>query len=151
MHKISQQSLITLILAYLIFSQNNRLDAAELYLNFFRNPSIGPEVKFENFSIHTGYYTTILSKNEKGENVSTEFIRTGITLWPSENLYLSASHLFGVTREWKDQHGGIYELGLQALVLSDRLALRLGVAVIPSERFGTKVNPTPGISLRLPL
>lgn len=125
--------------------------AADLYLNLFRNPSIGPELKWTNLSIHTGYYTTILSQDEKGKYVSTEFVRTGITLWPTQYLYVSASHLYGVTRDWQNKHGGIYEAGLQALVWSDRVALRFGVAVLPSKEFGTKVNPTPGVSVRFPL
>ncbi|HYX31926.1 MAG TPA: hypothetical protein VE954_02340 [Oligoflexus sp.] len=131
-------------------STSSDANAADLYLNLFRNPSIGPELKWADFSIHTGLYTTILSKNDKGEHVSTEFVRTGVTLWPSQHVYVSASHVYGITRDWKNKHGGLYEAGVQILLLDGRLAFRLGVAVLPSKEFGTKVNPTPGISIRFP-
>lgn len=126
-------------------------NAADLFLNLFRNPSIGPELRVKYASLHTGYYPTNISKDSQGDNVTTEFIRTGLTLWPTNYLYFSASHLYGLTRDRKNKHFVIYEGGVQALVWKDRLALRLGVAVIPSDEFGTKVNPTPGISLRFPL
>lgn len=141
----------TLIAALTFMMLSPWAEASELYLNFFRNPSIGPELKFGYVSIHTGYYTTIISKNSDGDNVSTEFVRSGVTFWPKDYLYVSASHLLGLTRERKDKNFAMYEAGFQALVWENKVALRLGVAVIPeSEGFETQVNPTPGLSLHIP-
>lgn len=127
------------------------VQAGDLFLNFFRNPSIGLEYRIKYISTHTGLYTTIISKDENGNHVSTEFIRTGITIWPTKNIYISASHLYGLTRDWKDKSGNIYEAGVEFLVWDEKVALRLGIGVIPSNEYGTKVNPTPGLSLRIPL
>lgn len=124
--------------------------ATELYLNAFRNPSIGAEIKFRRVSFHAGYYTTIISKNEQGEFEPSGFIRLGETIWPTEYLYASASVLFGLDGKRKDWTGTLFELGGQYQA-SKTIALRLGVAVIPSKKFGTKVNPTPGVSLRIKL
>ncbi len=125
--------------------------AGDLFLNFFRNPSIGVEYRIKYISTHTGLYTTAISKDENDNYVSTEFIRTGISIWPTKNIYVSVSHLYGLTRDWKDKTGSIYDAGVEFLVWDERVALRLGIGVIPSNEYGTKVNPTPGIGLRIPL
>jgi hypothetical protein len=49
------------------------------------------------------------------------------------------------------QNEMLYEVGIQKLVLKNRVAVRLGVAVMPSEEFGTRVNPTPGIGFKMPI
>lgn len=143
---------LSLTIAFILnLSVLKRAHSSELYLNLFRNPSIGPELKYELFSIHSGLYSTIISKNSKEQNVSTEFIRTGISFWPADFAYVSISHLYGLNRDWRDKSGVILEAGGQILVYENRLALRFGVAVIPSSEFGTKVNPTPGLSFRFDL
>ncbi len=125
--------------------------AGELYLNFFRNPSIGPEYRVKYFSTHIGYYPTILSPNEDEKKETTGFLRTGITAWPVPWLYASVSHLHGLTGKWRNRNEILLEAGVQGLILDERIALRFGIAVLPSVDHGTKVNPTPGISLRIPL
>lgn len=134
----------------LLLAAYERGSATELYINAFRNPSIGMELKFKHVSFHAGYYTTIISKNSEGENVATGFIRIGETAWLTKHVYVSASYLYGLDRERKKKSGSIFESGVQAKLFS-QVYFRLGVAVIPSKTFGTKVNPTPGLSFMVKL
>lgn len=122
----------------------------ELYVNLFRNPSIGIEYKVRLLSTHAGYYPTIISKDARGESETTPFVRVGASIWPTSWSYGSVSYLRGLGGKWRGRNEVLYEVGLQGLILRDRVALRLGVAVMPSF-LGTKVNPTPGIGIRFPI
>jgi hypothetical protein len=126
----------------------------EISLNGFRNPSIGLEYRYKRFSIHGGYYPTIISKDEQGKGETTSFIKTGISYFflpiystkhaPS-SFYLSASFVRGLDREWKSKNGILSEVGFKWVVWKG-LDVRLGVALLSGEGGKVKVNPTPGIS-----
>ncbi|MBC7923720.1 MAG: DUF4386 domain-containing protein [Ferruginibacter sp.] len=125
----------------------------EVGINGFRNPSVGLEFRRRRFSVHAGYYPTIISKNEQGKNVTTSFIRTGLSYWflpiyakkhePS-SFYVSASYVRGLDRDWKNDGGLLSEAGFRWVIWKG-LNLRLGVAVLTSPGRAIKVNPTPGI------
>lgn len=123
----------------------------ELSINLFRNPSIGVEYRIKYVSTHVGYYPTIISKNAQGNNQTTGFFRTGLSIWPSDWMYASVSHLYGIDGSWKNRSELLLELGLQARAFRQTVGFRLGLAVMPSSKFGTKVNPTPGVSIFIPL
>lgn len=137
------------LLVLLVVAWPGGASAGDLYLNGFRNPSIGPEYRVGNVSLHVGYYTTILSDEDDSGDDAQGFVRSGVTLWHGERWYASLSHLYGLDGPREKKHFAIAEVGVQFIVWS-HVALRLGVAVIPAANgFDTKVNPTPGISLRL--
>jgi hypothetical protein len=126
----------------------------ELNINGFRAPSIGLEYRYSLVSIHTGAYTTIISKDDRGRNEATWFIKSGATLYflpislyrqrPSE-FYVSASHVYGFQNDWEGKHGFIAELGWRWMVWRG-INLRIGVAVLVGEGSDrVRVNPTPGI------
>jgi hypothetical protein len=130
-----------------VFSQS-RFSKQELSINGFRNPSIGAEYRYRQFSVHAGYYPTNF---ESG--VTTEFIRTGITYWflpvdkketPS-SFYASLSYARGMTREYKGKNSGMAEIGFRWMVYKG-INVRLGVAALAAEGMELKINPTPGIS-----
>jgi hypothetical protein len=126
----------------------------EISLNGFRNPSIGLEYRYKRFSIHAGYYPTIISKNESGQSETTSFIRTGVSYWflpvystrhaPS-SFYVSASYVRGLDQEWRGKNGVLSEVGFKWVVWKG-LNLRFGVAMLAGPGQKVKVNPTPGIS-----
>jgi hypothetical protein len=126
-----------------------------LHLNLFRNPSIGPEYRHESWSIHTGAYTTILEdtprKSDQDGFEDTWFVRTGVSYWPWQFVYISASHLFALSADRKGNHFGIYETGVEYIAWQS-VSFRLGVSVIPAAHgFATKVRPNPGIGWVLEL
>jgi hypothetical protein len=126
----------------------------ELSLNGFRNPSIGMEYRYKRFSVHAGYYPTIISKNEQGKNETTSFIRTGISYWflpvystrhaPS-SFYVSTSYVRGLDQDWKPKNGVLSEVGFKWVVWKG-LNLRFGAAMLAGPGQKVKINPTPGIS-----
>jgi hypothetical protein len=129
------------------FAQS-RFSKQEISINGFRNPSIGAEYRYRQFSVHAGYY---LTNFESG--VTTEFIRTGVTFWflpigkkqnPS-SFYTSLSYARGLTREYKSKDTIMPEVGFRWMVYKG-LNLRLGVTGMAAEGEGFKINPTPGIS-----
>ncbi len=79
------------------------------------------------------------------------FWRTGVTLWWEERAYASVSHLRGLDGQRRGKDFAMAEVGLQFEPWNDVL-LRIGVAAIPAAHgFKRKVNPTPGLSVRVPL
>lgn len=123
---------------------------AELSLNLFRNPSIGAEIRQGAFSVHTGYYPTILAEGANVPSRTSTFWRTGVSYWPIDWGYVSLSHLYGISGAAPGHHLLIIDAGAE-LVLWKHVALRLGVAYLPFSPIGGRVNPTPGIGIRVPL
>lgn len=119
--------------------------------NAFRNPSIGLEYRRGALSTHAGYYTTILRDPGDAPGRASGFWRTGVTVWWQERAYASLSHLRGLDGQRRGEDFAIAEVGLQYEVWDGAL-FRLGVAAIPAAHgFKRKINPTPGLSLRLAL
>lgn len=140
-----------LLMAGPAFAQ--RFPRHELSINAFRNPSIGLEYRRSHVSIHAGYYPTIVSQDRTGTNVTTSFVRTGLTYWfgpvgrrenPS-SFYVSASYVRGLDRDYAGDNGAMGEVGFRWFVWRG-LNLRVGAAVLVSPGNDLKINPTPGIS-----
>ncbi|GAB3639561.1 hypothetical protein [Spirosoma arcticum] len=130
-----------------------RFPRNEISLNAFRNPSIGLEYRQRHVSVHAGYYPTIVSQNAAGTNVTTSFVRSGLTYWfgavgrrenPS-SFYASASYVRGLDRDYEGDNGAMGEVGFRWFVWKG-LNLRIGAAVLASPGKTLKLNPTPGIS-----
>ncbi len=120
-------------------------------LNTFRNPSVGLEVRRGAWSVHSGYYTTILRDPGDAESEPSGFWRSGVTAWWGERAYASLSHLRALDGQRRGRDFAIVEAGLQFEPRAG-LKLRLGLALIPAAQgFERKLNPTPGVSLALPL
>jgi hypothetical protein len=119
-------------------------------LNGFRMPSIGPEYRTGDFSWHAGMYPTIVSKNDEGVSETTWFGRSGMTWWPLSFLFVDVSYLFGLNKDYRNDHGVILNPGLQYRFL-DIVVLRLGVAALASPGHALKINPTPGVGLTFAL
>jgi hypothetical protein len=123
----------------------------ELNLNLFRNPSIGLEYRLGAFSVHGGFYPTVISKNAAGQNETSWFVRAGLSTFflghsfygqrPSE-FYLSGSYLRGLNLG--RGNAALVETGYRWMVWQG-LNLRLGVAVLLEPGRDVRVNPTPGI------
>ncbi|MDX1930964.1 MAG: hypothetical protein SFU56_00005 [Capsulimonadales bacterium] len=124
-----------------------------LYVNGFRAPSIGLEYRENAFSVHSGFYTTILSKTDSKEKRSTNFIKTGVTYYFAGNrareMYLSVAHVRGLTDGWK-KDGAFFEYGTRWQI-GKRLEFRLGAGVLAVPGRSARLNPTPGLSFALPL
>ncbi len=119
--------------------------------NTFRNPSIGLERRQGAWSVHSGYYTTILRDAGDARSEASGFWRTGVTAWWGERAYASLSHLRGLDGRRQGRDFAIVEAGWQ-FEPRDGLKLRMGLALIPAAHgFEHKLNPTPGLSLALPL
>ena len=125
-----------------------RFSAHEISVNGFRNPSVGAEYRYRHVSVHAGYYPTNFTSN-----TTTEFIRTGVTLWllpigKKENpssFYTSVSYARGMTRAYRGKNALMPEVGFRWMVYRG-LNLRIGVAGLAARGEGFKINPTPGIS-----
>jgi hypothetical protein len=129
-----------------------------LSVNFFRNPSIGLELRRDLASLHAGFYPTIIDRDAGGANRTTWFFKSGVTLFPldldlgsgrSSSPYLSVSYVRGLSEGWHT-HGAIGEIGFQ-WAAHRYVDVRLGVALLVTTDERVRVNPTPGISLVLPL
>lgn len=154
-------SLIVLfwLIALAAFGQSakSRFAGTEFSINGFRNPSIGVEYRRNQFSLHAGYYATILPTgiNETGgeKDETNGFFRTGLTYWmlpfgkregtPSSG-YVSASWVIHTHETPAFSQGAILETGARIFIWKG-LNARLGVAAL--FRSGkTYINPTPGLS-----
>lgn len=130
-----------------LFSQS-KFSKNEISINGFRNPSIGLEYRHRAVSVHVGYYPTNFESN-----VTTEFIRTGLTycFLPVGNkdipssFYAGASYLRGTTRAYKDKNALGMEVGFRWFVWKG-LNFRLGVIALAARGQDLKINPTPSIS-----
>ncbi len=129
----------------------------EVSINAFRNPSIGLEYRLRHVSGHVGYYPTIVSQDVTGKNVTTSFIRAGLTywLWPvgrrenPSSFYVSVSYVRGLDRDYEGDNGAMGEFGFRWFVWRG-LNLRLGTALLVSPGHALKLNPTPGVSYSIP-
>ncbi len=145
-------TLILLVLTSFSFAQG-RFPSSQLSINGFRNPSVGIEYQRNKLSLHAGYYLTNFEKN-----VTTEFIKIGITEWflpfgnnemPS-SFYSGVSYLRGLTREYKATNSLGLETGVRWYVWKG-LNFRLGVIALVSKDKEAKINPTPSVSYTLKL
>ncbi len=132
---------------YYLAAQNNN-SKQYLSINMFRNPSIGLEYRYNDFSIHSGYYPTNFESN-----VTTEFIRTGITYWflpfskkeiPS-SFYTSISFSKGLTKDYKNKDAGMIEAGISLMIFKG-INFRIGTTVLFTKNKKTEINPTPGLN-----
>lgn len=122
----------------------------EIGFNFFRAPSIGGEYRYEQFSIHAGYYPTNF---ESG--VTTQFYKLGVGYWffPSKlssdayhpsSFYTYLSYGRGINRDYENKDTLMYELGYRWMVWRG-LSFRLGAIGLFAEGESAKLNPTPSI------
>lgn len=130
-----------------------RLSTHEFSINGFRNPSVGLEYRYTSVSIHIGFYPTIVSTDNNGQNETTSFIRAGISLWflpigdrvnPS-SFYASLSFVRGLNKKYEGDNGLLADAGFRWMAW-EGLNLRLGAALLASPGHKPKINPTPGIS-----
>ena len=141
------------IIALLVFAATSAnaqktLSKNEFSINGFRNPSIGLEYRYNNVSVHAGYYITAF---EKG--VTTKFIKTGFTTWflpvgKKENpssFYAGASYLRGLNLDYKNENAMAVEAGFRWMVWKG-LNVRIGAIGVTAKGHDLKINPTPGIS-----
>lgn len=139
--------LFTMFLTSSAFAQS-RFSKHELSINGFRNPSIGLEYRYQQLSIHAGYYITAL---EAG--VTTKFLKTGLTAWflpigKKENpssFYAGASYLRGLNLEYEEQNAFAVEAGFRWMIWKG-LNFRIGAIALMSKGHDMKINPTPGLS-----
>ena len=124
----------------------------EYSLNFFRNPSIGGEFRYEQVSIHAGYYVTNFEPN-----ITTRFYKLGISYWffpinlsmdkqknPS-SFYISQSYAKGINLDYKEKDTSMTEIGFRWVIWKG-FNFRLGINALVAQGETTKFNPTPGIS-----
>ncbi|WP_309708234.1 hypothetical protein [Armatimonas sp.] len=125
----------------------------QLSVNGFRSPSIGLEYRQGAYSLHTGYYTSILSQSDSRNKRSTAFIKTGVSHYfggdQKREWFVSAAHVRGRTEGWK-KDGAFLEAGGRWQV-AKRLELRLGAGLLLVSGKPARLNPTPGISYTIPL
>lgn len=122
-----------------------------LSINGFRNPSIGLEYERSNWSIHAGYYPTILSTAVSGANPTTSFIKAGVSKWflhfgteQQSSLYAGVSGLYGLDQDYRNIAAAMAELGIRVYVWQG-LHARLGIAVLAAPNREVEINPTPSI------
>lgn len=145
-----QKLMYTGILMFILTGMNaqNKFSKHEISINGFRNPSAGIEYRYQQVSVHAGYYTTAF---EKG--VYTNFYKTGVSYWflpvgQKENpssFYSSVSYVRGIDHDYKNQDAVMSEVGFRWMAYKG-LNLRIGMAVLAADGKSLKVNPTPGIS-----
>jgi hypothetical protein len=145
--RATRKSVFAILLLGSAMSALAQSDSGEWSLNGFRNPSVGLEYRKGDYSVHAGYYSTILRDPGSARSEASGFARVGATRWFDDRWYVSASALRGVDGPRDGRNFVIVEAGAQVRP-HPKVALRLGVAVIPAAHgFKTKVNPTPGVSL----
>lgn len=146
--KIQILAIMTLISFTSVPALAQKLSDHEFSINGFRNPSVGAEYRYKNFSIHAGYYTTAFASG-----AYTNFMKTGLTYWflpvgrkenPS-SFYTSVSFARGLNRDYENKNAAIGEFGFRWMVWKG-LNLRIGVAALTAKGESVKINPTPGIS-----
>lgn len=138
----------TLILIASTAHAQNRFSKQELSINGFRNPSIGLEYRYHQFSVHAGYYITAL---ESG--ITTKFLKAGLTAWflpvgkkttPS-SFYAGASYLRGINLDYDQENALGLEAGFRWMVWKG-INLRIGGIALVAKGHDVRINPTPGIS-----
>jgi hypothetical protein len=137
-----------LLMAISATQAQSKFSKQELSINGFRNPSIGLEYRYQQVSIHGGYYITNFT-----QNTTTQFVKAGISYWflpmdkkeiPS-SFYAGASYLRGINRDYEGKNAFAAEAGFRWMIWKG-LNLRLGVIALAAKGERLKINPTPGIS-----
>lgn len=146
--------IIVLLLAFIgKASAQEHFPNNALSFNAFRNPSIGLEYQKKQLSLHAGYYPTNFESN-----VTTEFLKTGITFWllavdkkelPS-SFYFGTSYLRGLTRDYENKNALALEAGFRWYIWKG-FNFRLGVIALSVKGESLKINPTPSISYSIKL
>jgi hypothetical protein len=147
-NKIQILAVMTLFIFTSVSAIAQKLSDHEISINGFRNPSVGAEYRYKNFSIHGGYYPTAF---ESG--VTTKFAKAGLTYWflpvgKKENpssFYTTVAYARGLSQDYKGKNALIGEVGFRWMVWKG-LNLRMGVAALGAKGESVKINPTPGIS-----
>lgn len=138
---------LQLLLSTTIFAQSSA-SKHEISINGFRSPSIGMEYRYQQLSVHAGYYMTAFAKAE-----TTSFMKVGITTWflpvgkkrnPS-SFYAGASYLRGFNRDYKNQNALGAEGGFRWMIWKG-LNGRLGAIGVFSAEHKPKLNPAGGVS-----
>ncbi len=138
--------LLMLLLSTSAYSQS-RFSKSELSINAFRAPSIGAEFRYQQVSVHAGYYLTAFS------GVTNNFVKTGLTYWflpvgKKENpssFYAGASYMRGLDHDYKDKNALGTEVGFRWMIWKG-LNLRIGAISVAAEGESLKFNPAGGIS-----
>lgn len=145
------QKFATTVLMVLLVTNTfaqNRFSKHEISINGFRNPSVGAEYRYEQVSVHAGYYPTAF---KSGEN--TSFFKAGATFWflpvgkkanPS-SFYAGANYLRGFNRDYENKNAVGVEAGFRWMVWKG-LNLRIGAIAVAASGEIVRINPTPGIS-----
>ena len=148
-------SLVLLLITAASHAQSTSDPGRTLYINAFRAPSTGLEIRSGQWSAHAGIYTTILGSGEK----STEFIKLGATyyysLLPGERFkrfesYLSVAYVRGQNRNYEKKDGGFLESGF-LYRMGRGFEFRLGTGLLVANGRRAEVNPTVGISYAIPI
>lgn len=144
-----KQLLIVLLLLVTTtaFSQS-RFSKSEFSINGFRNPSIGLEYRYQNVSVHAGYYVTALQSG-----ITTKFTKVGLTAWflpvgKKENpssFYAGASYLRGINLEYNKENALGLEAGFRWMIWKG-INFRIGGIALIAKDHDVKINPTPGLS-----
>lgn len=129
------------------FSQK-QLSKNEFSINGFRSPSMGLEYRYQNISVHAGYYITAF---EKGK--TTKFFKAGVTAWflpvgKKENpssFYAGASYMRGLNLNYKSENALGMEGGFRWMVWKG-LNARIGAIGVVAKGQSAKLNPAGGIS-----
>lgn len=127
-----------------------QFSSQELSINAFRNPSIGIEYRYEQVSLHAGYYVTNFEPN-----ITTQFFKTGLSYWflpmligaakqPS-SFYAQASYLRGLNLEYEQRDAASLDVGFRWMIW-EGLQVRLGIIALVSVGQPIKINPTPSLN-----
>jgi hypothetical protein len=121
----------------------------EVRLTVFRNPATGIEVKQARLAVFVGFYPTILRLNPEEPQKTTTWMRAGVTVYAQPTgptVYATLSGMWSLQSGWR--HGLLTELGARA-PMGDRVAGRLGAAVLTTFDGRVRLNPTVGLDVRL--
>jgi hypothetical protein len=138
---------LLIISAGTAFSQSS-FSKQELSMNGFRSPSIGLEYRYQQVSVHAGYY---VSNFKSG--ITTQFVKAGLTGWflpvdkkeiPS-SFYAGVSYLRGLNRNYEDKNAVGLEAGFRWMIWKG-LNLRAGGIAVAAKGEGVKINPAFGVT-----
>ncbi len=105
------------------------------------------------YSVHSGYYSSILSQDDGGKNRSTAFLKTGVSYYfngdEQREWFVSAAHVRGRTTGWR-KDGAFLESGMRWKV-ARQIEARFGLGILAMPGRSVRFNPTPGISFSIPL
>ena len=136
----------------------------EIIVHGFRAPSTGVELREGVIGFHVGFYPTTLDKAPDGDDRTTWFLKTGLTVYflgfdlgsgRDSSPYVGLSLVQGLGNEWDVSKstttgaGGTFEAGFRWAVY-EGLDLRLGASLLAGFDGRTRVRPTPGISWAVP-